>query len=152
MSQAVKLDDLDIKILRALEENARMSYREIAQKFGVATGTIYNRIKKLTDRGVIKGYAPLIDPEKVGLNITALILVQVDGKHLVEVEEEIAKFDEVSVVYDITGDFDVAVVARFRDRDELNSFIKRLLAMQHVKRTVTNFVLNVVKEDLRVRV
>jgi len=55
-------------------------------------------------------------------------------------------------VYDITGDFDIAVVARFKDRFGLNAFIKNLLTMPYVKRTVTNVVLNVVKEDFRIKI
>ena len=68
------------------------------------------------------------------------------------VENEVSKIDNVVSVYDITGDFDIAVIARFRDRSGLNDFIKRLLAMPYVKRTVTNVVLNVVKEDFRIKV
>ncbi|MBS7643887.1 Lrp/AsnC family transcriptional regulator [Candidatus Bathyarchaeota archaeon] len=154
IGQTVKteLDDLDFQILRTLEEDARQSCREIAEKLGVATGTVYNRIKKLTDEGVIKGYIPIIDPEKVGYELTALILIQVEGRYLVDVENEVAKFDEVYYVYDITGEFDVAIAARFKTRERLNKFIKSILTIQHVKRTVTNIVLNVVKEDLRVKV
>lgn len=148
----VDLDELDFQILRTLEEDARKSCREIAEKLRVATGTVYNRIKKLTDEGVIKGYIPVIDPVKIGYELTALILIQVEGRYLIDVENEVAKFDEVYYVYDITGEFDVAIAARFKTREKLNKFIKSILTIQHVKRTVTNIVLNVVKEDLRVKV
>lgn len=149
-STTIHLDDLDLKILRLLEEDARRSSREIAEKLEVATGTVYNRVKRLTDQGIIKGYIPIIDASKVGFELTALILLQADGKYLVDVESEIAKVDAVSCVYDITGDFDAAVIARFRDRASLNEFIKSLLAIPHIKRTVTNVVLNIVKEDPRI--
>ena len=150
-STTIQLDNLDVKILRLLEEDARRSSREIAEKLEVATGTVYNRVKRLTDQGIIKGYIPIIDASKVGFELTALILLQADGKYLVDVESEIAKVDGVSCVYDITGDFDAAVIARFRDRASLNGFIKSLLAIPHIKRTVTNVVLNIVKEDPRIK-
>lgn len=124
----------------------------MASRLGVSVGTVYNRIKSLEEKGVLKGYTAIVDPVKVGCGITAIILVQAEGAHLVEVENEIAKIDNVATVYDITGDFDIAVIARFRDRFELNSFVKRLLSLPHVKRTVTNVVLNVVKEDFRVKI
>jgi DNA-binding Lrp family transcriptional regulator len=89
---------------------------------------------------------------KVGYNLTALILIQAEGKHLLDVENEIAKMNNVVSVYDITGDFDIAVIARFKDRDSLNQFIKSLLGLPYVKRTVTNVVLNVVKEDLKLKI
>lgn len=93
-----------------------------------------------------------MDPIKVGYGLTALILIQAEGQYLLEVEKELAKLDDVICIYDITGDFDIAVVARFRSRDMLNKFIKDTLRMPHVIRTVTNVALNVVKEDFRVKV
>jgi len=105
----------------------------------------------LEESGVLKGYTAIVDPVKLGQTLTAIVLVQADGKHLVEVEREVSKIDNVICVYDITGDYDIAVVARFKDRFSLNTFIKNLLKMPYVKRTVTNVVLNVVKEDFRVK-
>lgn len=145
------LDDLDLRILSVLSEDARKSYREVAKKLDVASGTVYNRIKKMTDKGVIKGYIPLVDHEKLGYIFTVLILIQVEGKHLVEVEEELATPNEVLSVYDITGEFDVAVIARFKNTKSMNIFIKNTLKIPYIRRTVTNVVLNIVKEDLGIR-
>lgn len=147
-----KLDDTDFEILRMLQEDARTSYRKIAEALGIAVGTAYNRIKRLEDEGILKAYTVMVDPTKVGYGLTAVILIQAEGQHLVEVEKEAAQLDEVICVYDITGDYDIAVVARFKDRFTLNNFIKSMLKSPHVKRTVTNVVLNVVKEDFRVNV
>lgn len=145
------LDELDIKIMRLLGEDARKSYREIAEQLQVAPGTIYSRTKRLMDEDIIKAYVPVIDPSKVGFDVYALILIQVEGKFLREFEEELAKNDEVYFVYDITGEFDVAVGARFRNRNGLDQFLKSVLKIPYVKRTVTNVVLNVVKEDFSVK-
>ncbi len=146
-----KLDDVDLRIINLLQEDSRLSYNKIASKLGISVGTAYNRIKRLEERGVLKGYTVLIDMDKVGYNLTALILIQAEGKHLLDVETEIAKMNNVVSVYDITGDFDIAVIARFKDRDSLNQFIKSLLSLPYVKRTVTNVVLNVVKEDIKLK-
>ncbi|MEM3672890.1 MAG: Lrp/AsnC family transcriptional regulator [Candidatus Bathyarchaeia archaeon] len=147
-----KLDDVDFKILNLLQEDSRLSYNKIADKLGISVGTAYNRIKSLEEKRVLKGYTILVDPNKIGYNLTALILIQAEGKHLVDVENEIAKMGNIISVYDITGDFDIAVIARFKDRDGLNQFIKSLLSLPYVKRTVTNVVLNVVKEDFRLKI
>ena len=146
------LDKLDVRILSILSEDARMSYREVAKKLEVASGTVYNRIKKMTDNGVIKGYIPLVDHRKLGYDLTALILIQVEGEHLTEVEEELATPNEVLAVYDITGEFDVALIARFRNTESMNAFIKGTLKIPHIRRTVTNVVLNIVKEDVRLKI
>lgn len=151
-SPRTEIDDLDLQIIKLLQEDSRASYGKIASKLGVSVGTVYNRIKSLEDKGILKGYTVIVDPMKVGYGTIAIILVQAEGAHLVEVENEIAKLNNVVAVYDITGDFDIAVIARFRDRADLNSFVKKLLSMPYVKRTVTNVVLNVVKEDFRVKI
>lgn len=144
------LDELNLKILSILQEDARKSSREIADRLNVATGTIYNRIKKMSDEGIIKGYIPFIDFQKIGFDLTALILIQVEGKHMIQVEEELAAIPNVVAVYDITGEHDVAMVGRFKNRKSLNDFIKNMLKMEHIERTVTSVVLNVVKEDFRI--
>ncbi len=147
-----EMDELDLQIIKLLQEDSRVSYGKIASKLGVSVGTVYNRIKDLEDKGVLRGYTVMVDPVKVGYGTIAIVLVQAEGAHLVEVENEIAKINNVVAVYDITGDFDIAVIARFKDRSDLNSFVKKLLSMPYVKRTVTNVVLNVVKEDFRVKI
>ena len=146
------LDELDVKILSLLGEDARMSCREVAEKLGVASGTVYNRVRRMTEDGVIKGYIPLLDYAKLGYGLAALVMIQVEGQHLVEVENTLAKSTEVMAVYDVTGEFDVAVLARFKSQASMNKFIKDTLKITYIRRTVTNIILNVVKEDPRVRV
>jgi DNA-binding Lrp family transcriptional regulator len=146
------VDETDRNIIRLLQEDSRKSFNKIAESLGIAVGTAYNRVKNLEDRGILKGYTVILDPTKLGYGLTALILIQADGRYLPEVEKELAKLDEVISIYDITGDYDVAVVARFRNRATLNNFIKSTLKMPHVSKTVTNVVLNVVKEDFKVKV
>jgi DNA-binding Lrp family transcriptional regulator len=130
-----------------LQKDSRLSFNKIASKSGVSVGTAYNRIKNLEAVGVVKGYTTVLDPAKLGYELTAIILIQAAGKHLTEVEAEIAKAKSVVAVYDITGDYDAAIITKFKDRPGLNDFVKNLLANPHIKRTVTSVVLNVVKED-----
>lgn len=144
------IDDLDIKILAVLSEDARKSSREVAETIGVSPGTVYNRIKKMTEKGVIRGYVPLLNHLKMGYVFTTLILIQVEGGHILDVEKRLATTAEVVAVYDITGEFDVALIAKFKSQAALNAFIKSILKTPHIKRTVTSMVLNVVKEDLRI--
>lgn len=144
------IDELNLKILSILQEDARTSSREIADRLDVATGTIYNRIKKMSEEGIIKGYIPFLDFQKIGFDLTALILIQVEGGYMIQVEEELAAIPNIVAVYDITGEHDVAIIGRFKNRKSLNDFIKNMLKMEHLERTVTSVVLNVVKEDFRI--
>ena len=106
----------------------------------------------MMDKGVIEGYIPLVDPAKLGYDLTTLILAQVDHKQLPEIEEKLVKLEYVNAVYDITGEFDIAVIARVKDRETLNDLVKKILHIPGVNRTVTNVVFDVVKEDFRVKI
>ncbi len=141
-----KIDSLDIKILVELQEDARKSLREIAEKLGVVEGTVYNRINKLKKMGIIKKFIPVIDYSKLGFDLIAVIGVTAEGGHLVEVEEMLANEPNVTAVYDVTGQFDVITVAKFKDRESLNEFVKKVAGLEHVQKTYTMLVLNVVKE------
>ena len=143
-----KIDDLDLKIIVELQNDARQSFKDIAERLGVAEGTVYNRVNKLKDLDVIKRFVPDIDHSKLGYDLTALIGIVVEGGHLPENEEEIAKDPSVLAVYDVTGEYDIMIVAKFKDRAGLNDFIKRIVAMKYVQRTYTMVALNVVKEAL----
>ena len=146
----INMDELDYKILRKLNENARKSYREIARELKVSLSTISNRIKKLEDEKIIEGYIPVINQEKMGFDLTAVINVKISHGKLIEVQEKISKDKHVSSIYDITGDWDSLIIANFKDRRDLNGFIKGVLAMENVEKTNTQIVLNIVKNEKRV--
>ena len=102
-------------------------------------------------KGIIKGYTVILDSGKFGYSLTVIVMIQAEGSHLADVENEIAMNTDVVAVYDITVDYDAVAIAKFKDRINLNTFIKNLLAMPHVKRTVTHIALDVIKEDLETR-
>lgn len=146
------VDQLDIRMLRLLNKNGRTSFREIAKKLRVSLSTVSNRIHKMEERGIITGYAPIIDTESMGYDLQAVIGIRISKGKLLQVQKKIAKDKKVYGVYDVTGDWDSMVMARFRNRHELNDFIKEVLSMDFVERTYTQFVLNIVKDERRVLV
>ncbi|HKZ89412.1 MAG TPA: Lrp/AsnC family transcriptional regulator [Thermoplasmata archaeon] len=150
MTPTAKLDELDVAILKHLNEDARKSYRDIAKDVKASISTISNRIRRLESDGIILGYAPMIDESKLGFDVLAVVGVKIHKGKMLEVQRRIAKDDRVTHVYDITGEWDSVVVVRLRNTKELDSFIKRLGAMEYVESTYTQVVLNVVKEERRV--
>ncbi len=144
------VDELDLKILSLLQENSRLSYREIARDLKVAVGTVYNRVKRMEEEGIIRGFAPVLDYEKLGFGLTAVIGIKAKGRKIIEIEREIAEKNQVILVYDITGEFDIVVVAKFRDRADMNRFVKWLLSLDGVEKTNTSVAMQVVKEDFRI--
>jgi DNA-binding Lrp family transcriptional regulator len=143
------LDETDLKILREYNLDSRQSYHKISEKLGVSVGTVRARTQKLESSGVIKSYTVMLDYEKLGYSLTAITEVTVSKGKLIETEAEIAKWPEVCAVYDITGLTDVLVIAKFRGRDELSAFTKKVLGLPNVERTNTHLVLNSTKEDFR---
>ncbi|MCK4757401.1 MAG: Lrp/AsnC family transcriptional regulator [Thermoplasmata archaeon] len=146
------MDKLDYSIINLLNENARKSYRQMAKELDVSMSTISNRIRKMEEEEIIKGYIPLIDPQKVGYDLLAVIGMRISHGKMIKVQDKISKTPEVISVYDITGEWDSIIVVRFRNRRELNKFIKWITSMEFVERTYTQIVLNVVKEEVKVPV
>jgi len=143
------LDETDIKILKALTLDARLSSRQIAKQCSVSIGTVLSRIKRMENEGIIQGYSALLDHEKLGYELTVVSEITVSKGRLLEVESEIARLPNVCCVYDVTGLIDAIIIAKFKNREELGKFTKRLLAIPFVERTNTHVVLTSIKEDFR---
>jgi DNA-binding Lrp family transcriptional regulator len=143
------LDEIDKKILSELLLDSKRSYRELAKAIGVSAATVISHIQRLEQAGVITDYTVMLDFERIGFELTAVTEITVSRGKLIETQEEIAKLPYVCAVYDVTGEIDSIVVAKFRNRRELSEFPKDLLSMPFVERTNTHLVLNTVKEDFR---
>ncbi|HZY93189.1 MAG TPA: Lrp/AsnC family transcriptional regulator [Thermoplasmata archaeon] len=152
MSKTSTIDELDRAILQELNIDARRSHREIAQRLKVAPTTVSNRVARLEHDGVIRGYVPLLDDELLGWDLFATIGIRISKGRLREVEERLARDPRAYAIYDVTGDFDALLIGRFRDRRDLDRFVKHALQDPQVERTSTQVVLNRVKEDRRVPV
>ncbi len=143
------MDDKDVQILTHLLTDARQSARQLAHRLGSSTATMISRINKLEENKIIQGYSARLDHELLGYEITAIIEIKTTEGKMLEIESTIAKQDNVVAVYDITGDADTIVIAKFKDRKSLSSFVKKLLEIPNVENTVTHIVLNTIKEDDR---
>jgi DNA-binding Lrp family transcriptional regulator len=146
----MQLDPTDVKILAALTLDARLSSRQIAKQCGVSIGTVLSRMKKMEREGIIKGYSAMLDHEKLGYELTVVSEITVSKGRLLEMENQIARLPNVCCVYDVTGLTDAVIIAKFKSREELSKFTKRLLALPYVERANTHMVLTTVKEDYRI--
>ena len=146
----MELDETDVKVLKSLMADARLSSRQIAKKVGVSVGTVISKIRKMEQEGIIKGYSATLDQEKLGYELTVITEITVSKGKLLEMEREIAKMPNVCAVYDVTGLTDAMVIAKFKNRNELSDFTKTLLTMPFVERSNTHVVLTTVKEDYRI--
>ena len=146
------LDELDRSILEELNTDARRSHREIAHRLKISPTTVSSRVARMEEQGVIRGYIPLLDDEQLGWDLWAAMGIRISKGRLREVEERLARDPRSYSIYDVTGDFDALLIGRFRDRRDLDRFVKRALQDPYIERTNTQLVLNRVKEDRRVPV
>ena len=144
------MDETDVKILKALTADARLSSRRIAKQCDISIGTALSRIKKMEIEDIIKGYTAVLDQEKLGYELTVVTEITVSKGRLLEMENEIARIRNVCCVYDLTGLADAAIIAKFKNREDLSKFTKHLLSLPYVERTNTHVVLTTIKEDFRV--
>jgi len=145
------MDDLDRKILAALQNNGRVSNAELAREFGVAPSTMLERIRRLEENGVICGYRALIDPEAVGLNVQGFVSVTLyrhETDYIHSFEEGIKKIPEVRACYHVTGRFDYLLHVPARNLDHLGELIKeKISSISGIGKVETFLVFSEVKRD-----
>ncbi len=141
------LDSVDRAIVEALCEDARLSHRQLAQKVGVAQGTISNRLRKLESEDVIQGYAPILNAESVGWGMTVMAGLCIEKGKIMDVQKHISSDSRVFAVYDVTGDWDSMVLARVQNREDLDNLTKTVFTLDGISRSYTHVVLNTVKES-----
>ena len=153
----LKLDEKDIEILKMLQENCKISSREIARKIGSLIPTVYAKIKRMEDLGIIKNYKAVLDSKKLDKKTTGLIFVSF-GYRVPGVEEpldqreiarKIAKFPEVQEIHIITGDWDMLIKVKAKDVDEIGRFVvDKLRKLQGIEKTLSCMVYDTPKESL----
>jgi len=140
------LDNTDIRILQLLQHDARITSKEIADKLGKSITPVYERIKKMEEKGYIKRYVALLDKDLIGKNLTAFTTVQLkehSQSALRGFEKEVIKFQEVMECYHLTGQFDFLIKVAIQDMKEYNAFLMNKLAtLSNVGGVQTYFVLS----------
>ena len=143
----MEIDEKDRKIVHELLHNSRQSYREIAKRIGVSTATVMHRVNEMEKKGIISRYTTALDYERLGFDVQVIIEIRVAKGKLFEIEKKIAKHPNVSAVYDTTGEFDVTVIAKFKNRRAMDAFLKKIQTYEFIERTNTKLILNVMKEE-----
>lgn len=143
------IDDIDLKILTVLQDNARTSNAEVARRVGLAPSAISERIRKLEEKGVIRGYSLKLDPRAFGLGLTAFVFVRSEEPvGQLTAGEQLAAVPEVEEVHHVAGEDCYLVKLRTAGPEELGELLRGTLgAIGAVKSTRTTIVLKSVKED-----
>ena len=142
------IDKIDKKILNVLQQDSRLSYRHIAKRVGVSVVTVINRMEKMRKSGVVKKYSTLIDYDKLGYDVPVIIEISTRQGKVSHVVDMLSKEPSVFAVYDVTGNVEVEILAKFKTRTSLNNFIKKLQSYPEILRTRTRLILEIVKEEM----
>ncbi len=141
------MDDIDKKILKELVENSRMPLSKISLKTGIPDSTISSRIKKLEKNNVIEQYTTIINPEAIGISVTAMVIIQTETENHENVEKELPKLDKVSQVYSISGEYDILIKVWARTLDELNDIISEIRTIDGIDELRELIVMERLKEE-----
>jgi len=136
-----ELDEIDRNILRILQNDARTSYREIQDKLGISIGTIHNRISKLKKNRVIEGYTLRLNNEKLGYKLSFLIRINCNGKFTEKILEDLKEIPEVCSIFHTTGEQSAALICRFKESEDVHTFIRNLNQKEYITRTNSNMIL-----------
>lgn len=142
------IDAVDRSILNILQENGRVSNAEIARRVKMAPSAVLERIRKLEERGVVKGYTPKVDAQAVGKGLLAFIFVRTAERlWQPKTGEELAKVPEVQEVHHIAGEDCFLVKVRTKDTEALGRLLRETFgAIQTIQSTRTTIVLETLKE------
>lgn len=140
------LDEVDVKILKLLQVNSRLTFKEIASKLHLSTTPIFDRMKKLEKEGVIQRYVAIVDPVKIGKPLFAFVHISLKAHGKQEVEKfakQIIDFEEVMECYHLTGEADFVLKVVVKDMAAYNQFVlEKLSVISNIGKVESRFCLS----------
>lgn len=145
------LDSIDLTILKILQEKGRITNLQLSQKIGLSPAPTLERVKKLENSNIIKGYYAKINPQALGIDIQAFIMIsltrQIDNA-IKNFTKQINKIDEIVECYQITGNFDYILKIIVKDIRSFEQLIaNKLSKIDEIRQMQTMIVLSTVKES-----
>lgn len=140
-------ENLDAKLINELLGDGRASLRSLAEDLDVSVTTVSNHLRDLEEEGVIEGYTPVVNYDALGYDVTAVIQLKVEGSALPDITERLKEQNQMISVYEVTGDYDIIAIGKFKDTDGMNKQIKELLTDVDIRESNTSVVLNAVVEN-----
>lgn len=147
------LDEIDVKILDILQKNGRTRRNDLAERVGLSLPAVSERLRKLEEGGIIKGYFAKVDHKLVGKDVTAYVVVTVDSsKHYASFVEHVNNVDEILECHAITGEGTHLLKVRTENTAGLEKLLGKIQAWVGVVKTTTSLVLSSPKESMYVKI
>ncbi len=144
------MDDVDKKLILLLQQNGKLTMKELSAELGLSITPIYERIRRLERNGIITGYHANVDSKKAGFGLEVFLSITMEfhkSEMLHEFERDIKKFPEVMECYHLTGSFDFLVKVLVKDMDDYALFTnQRLSKLNNIRLVQSLMVLNKVKQ------
>jgi Lrp/AsnC family transcriptional regulator, leucine-responsive regulatory protein len=141
MPSSNRISENDARILDVLQRDGRRPYADLGSEVGMSGPSAHERVKKLESRGVITGYAAIVDPRAVGYDILAFSwIIQAPGTTSIDLTEMFAAIPEIEECHHITGEADYLIKVRARDTRDLERVLRAVRATPHVFQTETDVV------------
>lgn len=148
----VKLDEIDIQLLKALQKDAKANTKELCELLHLSKTPVYERMRRLEYEGVIKGYSAIIDNAKVGLPLVVFCNVSLavhDDEHIERFKKDIMEINEIMECYSTGGVFDFLIKVVLKDMEEFNKFVFEKLTKVHgIVKMQSSFVLSEIKHKI----
>ena len=145
------IDVIDAKILEVLQENARISFKELSQKINLSLSAVSDRLKKMESSGIISQYTAILDPYLLGRELKAYMMINVDSSgDIDELSRVISESDEVLEAYFVAGDFDYILKIATKNTNTLADLVNRIKSVRTVQRTETTIMLTELKQKFSV--
>jgi Lrp/AsnC family transcriptional regulator, leucine-responsive regulatory protein len=153
MNSLHHLDEIDVTLLDILQKNGRTRRNDLAQTVGLSIPSVSERLRKLEESGVIVGYTTLVDPKKVGKDITAFINITVDSsKHYSSFLDHAKSTDEILEIHSVTGTGTHLIKIRTENTSSLERLLSKIQAWSGVVNTTTSIVLTTMKETNKIKI
>lgn len=141
------IDETDRKILKILQTDGRVALSEIARRLDMGSATIHERTNDLEERGYIREYQAVLDPEMLGFSEVAFVRVDAEAGQASAVAERLAEEPQIQEVHEVTGEFDLLLKVRVNDRSGLTDLLTRVGSYDGVRTTATSIALRSVREE-----
>lgn len=147
---SIEIDEMDREILKRLQDDARIAFRKIAEELGVSESTVFVRVRKLQEKGVIKRFTTTVSPELVGKGLIAFILIKANPQRYPAVLETLKKSNDIYEIFDVTGNYYAIAKVRTGTREDLAKIIDEIGLIEGITSTETAIVLRNIKEEMRI--
>ena len=141
------LDDISLRLLRALKDNPKASHTQLANAAEVARGTVYARLRRLESQGVITSYAPDIEPAKVGFKVRAFTTLEIRQGSYEATVERLTQIPEILTIHSVTGPGDIVCQIVARTNDHLSEVLQKIASIPPIIRSQSQLVLSTSRQQ-----